>query len=596
MKNRSFVIPVFVFWGLLCISIFSQEADFSQNFFNDIRGYHAVGQSQGESKDEALRLAKSGAIKRIFTEIGKDEFFQEMFIAVFPQFIVLEASRAESTETGFSALVQVVIDQNAIIMLEEQYADAVFELLNQGDNVIAKSEALLLDAKNSELNLRMSEAMLLFKSAEVHCQEIDNLFKNINNATVRSDKGNSLPVIKKLNNSLRTRAKEGVLRLEKLEQKMEQNSALEELVKTLELILSEIDNIEIVIDSYIDLQPFYDLPKSQLENIRIELVNAIEKSKTIDTKLKTLSEQIPVDRLLMQEKVHISQNDLIRLMNKLRNMKKDVDQEIRYPRLVRQQHAQNWKKFAARTGDIFKYIFLHKPADVLSFRFSPGIRMSMDEGFLFTDNYQFYIRAEKAFNVGFWIKTQYNYQSLELLSRLHMHSATQQLAMGYFRDKILFGAALSWDWLRAINTLDSTKEKTLRIYFGGIDRQRIRAAWLAAFSYQFPHFISPFLPAYQLNGGVELLLRLEDLLLVETSVRSGTIQNSLPVSGELGLENYQYQFDWRLGLGLRFPGPVVWGVCYNYNASYQVNSPAAAENMGPKQENKYWSAYWEYSF
>lgn len=596
MKRIAGYSSIFLFFCFFLPLLQAEVDPFTREYYLDISGYHSVGQNSSESREEAVRLAKAEAIKRIFSEIGKDALFQQMFISIFPQFIVVDASGVTKTEEIYTAKVKITIDQNAVIMMEEQYRAAVEDILNQGEATIQSTEKILREAETAEVNLRMSEAMLSYRSAVVRCQEIEELFKNIGDSSIHSNQGNSILVLKKIAASLRTRSTEGVNRLEELENELEKDSALEELMKTLELILAEIGNTEEVIKTYADLQPFFDLPKTQLENIKLDLTNALEKTDTIGEKLTFLTKQVPEERLLVKEKVNISLNELARIKSKLTKMKKDVEQEMRYPRLVRQQHSQNWKNFLAGVDDVARYLFLHKSADILSFRWYPPFFWEAEGDFILSHDRNTYIRAEKAFEAGFWIRTQLTFGQLEVLNRNILEYANQELAMGYFRDRILFGAGLCWDWNRTINDAEVLTEKIFKIYFGGVDRKRTRANWLLFLNYQIPRFMSPFRLVYQVNGELGVLLRVEEILLVETSLFSGTFQDSLPGTGGLALENLEYGFNWRLGLGLRFPGPFVWGVYYNLGSRTSLNAIDADEKMGAFQEKNYWGAYIEYSF
>ena len=118
--------------------IFADER--TGSFKEDITGYHGVGKATAVDRDEALRLAKADALKLIFSRIGKDKMFQEMFISSWPGSISIEKDSVTEDENGFTAAVTVKIDRNSIIMTEGQYRVSAVSLLDRAEKIITDTE------------------------------------------------------------------------------------------------------------------------------------------------------------------------------------------------------------------------------------------------------------------------------------------------------------------------------------------------------------------------------------------------------------------------------------------------------------------------
>ena len=112
-----------------------QESNFALDFNQDISGYHATGTAIAPERGESLRLAKAEAIKFILNRIGKDQFFQELFISSWPQAITTKETRIEEVANGYRATVKLSIDRNAVVMTENQYSVAATEILERVETI-----------------------------------------------------------------------------------------------------------------------------------------------------------------------------------------------------------------------------------------------------------------------------------------------------------------------------------------------------------------------------------------------------------------------------------------------------------------------------
>ena len=77
---RNWMLTISMIFSIFLNAWAQENQPIDKLFYRDISGYHGMGKATNPDKEEAVRLAKADALKRIFREIGKDELFRELFI------------------------------------------------------------------------------------------------------------------------------------------------------------------------------------------------------------------------------------------------------------------------------------------------------------------------------------------------------------------------------------------------------------------------------------------------------------------------------------------------------------------------------------
>ncbi|NOY10247.1 MAG: hypothetical protein GXP33_15545 [Spirochaetes bacterium] len=584
-------IPVMLFFVMASFIIFADER--TDSFTEDITGYHGVGKATAADKDEALRLAKADALKLIFSQIGKDKMFQEMFISSWPGSISIEKDSITEDENGFTASVTVKVDRNSIIMTEGQYRVAAVSLLDRAEKIIEDTEKTLNDAETAEENLRMSEALIGYKHALTRCNENSELLKNLGDNSISATDGKNLSSILSVIDSLKLRSDTGLKRLEELAKKSEKSAAMEEISKALDLIGVELAKIENTSGQYSKIEPFYDLPKEQLQSILIDVNSFIEREAEMRGKLDFLFGKVSEENLFLKERIEITWSDLDRSGEKLAKMKKELNLEIKEPRLVRQEKARKREERKKAVINAVSYLFLHNPSEVLSFRYYIPVDWDGEKKFSFIDENNWVLASEGLFS-GFWI-----HGSLENREHKMMQSKDTVLASQAgigIAQKVLFGVGFSWEWIHTVSA-DSAgkgagiKENAFTLFFGGPNSNGTAINWLFSFTYRIPLFFDPFIAPYQMNAGLNWLVRAGNILLVEAGVSSGCYQN-MPGTREDVKQHIEYQLRWNAGIALRLPAPFTWGIYYTGTG----RAPLSGNTLGSMIYQGAWSSYIGYSF
>jgi hypothetical protein len=585
---------------ILLPELFSQQEDeaavepISAPYFVDGLGYHGIGAFFSPDRDEAVRLAKSDAIKRVFQEIQKDAIFEETFIASWPEFITVENSRVIETEGGgFSATVQVLIDRNAVDLAEPFYQSRAIGLLNQAEDLLSQADESLKEASLQESNLDVPSAIFHYKTTLSLCRRINRLIRPLGDTGLQSDSGNTLFVIGNITAALQAESAESLGRLEEIEGELEKRELTEELDNTYGAFAESIEDIDTVVREYDLLSPFYDLPRSQLETVRIEIEGALALASDLQSNLVVFQQNLPEDSLLYKQRTEMALTDLDVSMNMLVKMQDEVTREIREPRMERQEIARRQAEFNEAVTGAARYVFLHPPTEVLSFRYTIPAEWDGRNPPAGTDKREFRIMAEGTISSGFWIRGTLFEKDIALLTGEMNRPLSSELALGYFGDRIIFGVGFEWDWLRQIQNEKTLNESSVKVILGGVDQERLRANWLLGFQYRVPAFMNPPIIPYHLNLGLDVMIRIEKLFLLEGSISTGTVQNGVSAgSGDLPGQ-LEYLLNWRGAIALRMPPPFSWGIFHNGS----LGAPLAADHsLGATQYTGYWGMFIEYAF
>lgn len=590
MKN---IFGLTVLILLIPIIIPAQESVMeSDSFTHDISGYHAVGKATNTDKDEALRLAKANALNRIFSETGKDKLFSDLFISSWPEYISIEKSEVVKEDNKYMAQVKVLVDQNAMILTENSYRMEAENLLNRAEVKTDETEQLLKEAEKAEANLRMSEAFVLYGQARVRLKEVGELLKYLSDVSVQSSKGNTLSTIRSLTGGMELRVTSGLTRLEALAKESEKDKVLTELDESFDLIMEEVKKLEKAVESNSEIEPFYDLPKTQLDSILIELNSSLEREEPIRERLLFLKSRVPEEKMLLKDRIDIAYTDLTALGIKIKKMKEEVELEIAEPRLKRQEKARRKAERRRKIKETVSYVFLHKPTEVLTFHYTLPFEWDGESDITASGNPEWWIRAEGTFDMGFWIRGLLKHDEIDLFEG-HTETLTSEIGIGFFRET-LFGVGFGWDWIRKINNekCKELKENSLIFFMGKVNKERNRVDALLSFKYRIPLIWDDIIIPYHMNMSVGGQVRAANILLAEAEFSTGC-HPVLPLSntGQLK-ENLGYLFGFKAAVALRIPPPFTWGVFYKGYGERTVNG----DDLGDISYNGRWGCFIEYSF
>ncbi len=558
----SLIIFLVIPWG-----IFSQTPDMKgpKTFYTDIEGHHGYGEGQGRTEAEALRLAKAEAIDFVFRELKKDDMFIEIFISKWPEAIVLEDSIVQEVEEGvFEARVQIKVDQQAVLMTEQTYQESVLNLLDRAEAILDEVEPKVKTAQGHEENLRLGEAYINYKQAENRLDELQLLLDPLGDSSLQSNKGNSKPAIISVARTLRKTVESGLKRLVDIEKETEVSEATLEIQKTYALLLEEKMKVDSVISTYLPMSPFYDLRRSKLEAILQEIQQAMDLSEEIGGKLKTLGEEIPFDKVYLREKINLSYKEAEQQEETLERLERELKDEIRLPRLVRQERAQKAKQFKEKLG----YVLLRRePRDIFILRYYLpfGVNTGPNARFGLTREFEIKMAVEYYFTEFFWFQTALWKDDLYLEPDIKDIAFSQEVHLGLGRN-FLVGGGASWDWGRwvknSVSTEPAASHFSVDAFIGGIDSER-QWPW-GLFILKVPFRPGILLFDKHLNLCLELQLRIAHIFQIEAGLSSGfyylaAAKDISAVKSNPGTY-VQYQLRYFGLFGVRLPKPFMWGL------------------------------------
>jgi hypothetical protein len=569
-----------------------------RNFYTDMEGHHGTGEGTAADRNEAVRIAKSHAIENIFNELGKDRMFIEMFISRWPEAIEIEDSVDRENDDGsFTALVRVVIGQQAVIMTEQSYTDSVLNLLDRAEGLLEEAESRVAKGQNHEENLQLAAAYTQYKQAESRLKELKLLLEPLGDSALQSSKGNSKPALMQIITTLQQTVSSAIARLEEIERETEVSKATEEIRRTYDLLQNELSKVEAVIEEYGAVSPFYDLPKDRLEAIRVDLEQAMELNSEIGDKFRQIKDGVPPDKLFLIEKIELSKNETENYEAVLGRLHGEVVREIRVPRLLRQERARRWAEFKKGLGHA---LVKRKPLDVFTLRYylPLGLSTGGGGGFGFTGEFDFTASVEYYFGGLFWFHTALVKDDYPFPGGGKNIGLSQELNIGFGR-RFLVGAGAEWDWGRWIKDTagsDGTvKELYVQGFIGMIDRTN-NWPW-ALLILRLP--LRPAHPLFlgKIGGSLEMMLRIHTLFQIGGGVSGGFMQID-SVGGADTLRNspdeyLQYQVRWFALFGVRLPKPFLWGLRVEGGSGSGIT--AGGDFTGPDTLPLLWRLFVQYS-
>lgn len=581
--KRVFCSAVLLCFSVLILpAVFSQvlELEDSRQFYTDIGGHHGLGKGEGATENEALRIAKANAIETVFGELNKDDMFVEIFISRWPEAIVLEDSVAGETAEGrYAALARVRIDQQAVLMTEQTYQESAVNLLDRAEKIQSDAESRVEEAQGHEENMRLGEAYTNYKQAESRLDELVLLLGPLGDSSLQSSEGNSKPALMKIAETLQSTVESGLSRLEEIEKETEVSEATEEIRKTYNLLTEELKKVRNITETYLSLSPFYDMPQAELDAILLKLQQAMDLNSGIGEKLNNLQSGIPGDKVYLIEKVDLTFAETEQLNGTLQRLEEEVKDEIRLPRLVRQERAYKRNIFKEKLG---YFLLKREPRDVFVLRyFLPfGLNTGEDARFGLTREFEIEAGVEHYFSDLVWFQTALWKDDLYVDPGIKDISLAQEAHIGFGRGFFAGGGA-SWDWGRWVKT-DSGAEPaagnfSIDAFIGGIDRDR-QWPW-GMLMLKVPARPGLFVYNGKINLAAEIKLRIAALFQLEAGISSG-YYNIAPSDDIEEVRSdpvayLQYQLRYFGLFGVRLPKPFLWGIRFEGGRE----GPSAPEPM-----------------
>ena len=593
MKRHVIVSCLLLAAGLLFAEVQPANRPSDSPFSEDAGYYYASGDGKGPAEEEALRLAKSAALARIFKEIGKDELFIELFLSSWPEAVKTERSSAEKVADGsFAAKARIQVDRNALMLTEQPYRSSAAALLDKAEKLLAGADLKIGQGKDAESALRLPEAFVLYRQGRGESRQAAETLKPLGDNSLLSEKGTNLASLRRSAASLVSLADEGITRIEAAEKKTAAATEASEAGKVLDLLETEAAELAKDIEPYRAMSPFYDLPAKDLESIRSSLGSAQNKNSLILERLAKLRASLPESQAFLRQRADFLAADMESLAKAVREMKGAAEEELRYPRLARQEDARRSKE----RREAVKWVFLHKPYEYLTLRYEFPLLYSPQDGFESLPALNGQLRLEGSFKPGVWLRTSLEHQETDFGERTSQRTLHQEVAVGLF-DKTLYGIGFGWDWMKDLSfqsrELETVDNYSVKLYYGKIDPERYRPYFLAGFSYQIPRTTKGFVVPYLVNGALDLRIKAEDYIFVEGSVASRAVQTA-EASRASDLEGkLSHVIEWKVGLAFRLPAPFAWGVSYQGGKIAPIDADGKTGSY--RNLTSGWSLFFEYA-
>lgn len=529
---------------------------------------YATGTGTAAAEVEAKRLAKANAIGAVFRDLGKDTLFQRMFLSDWPEAVEVDSQTIEGDdETGFTAEVRVAIDQNAVILAEGPYNAAATGLLNRAEALLEEADAAVRRAANEESELEVQKAFGSYHRAESLVGEIRILLSPVGDDSVFSDGGANLSALLTTSDGIEATVAAGLGRIEKLAAEIETEQGRRQHQETLARIEERLGRADEAIRRHVPNSPFYDLPVEKLESIKGELTTTVADLQSIVENLKSLETTIGDAGEMARRRVDLALETTRGLLDHGRRMLGEVEREIAYPRLERQEDEARRARRKKALGRAARWTFLHRPMDYLSYSVDLPFLVDHRDGSDTRRPAEWQLAAEASFRPGIWLHAELSRQLDGGAYGVYRSAVHQEVGIGLVAKRI-WGVGFGWDWgafAGEERETALTADSTASFYLGRPSQALRRADILFSLTYRLPRYFDSLVVPYHVNGKLEATFRLEQILIVEGMVRSDVVstdRESTDVPTEDSILGQPYVFEWTAGVGFRLPPPFILRVRY----------------------------------
>jgi hypothetical protein len=196
----------------------------------------------------------------------------------------------------------------------------------------------------------------------------------------------------------------GLERMQAIEREAQADAQADEMTRSLELYVGELGELEERGESLSSQSPFYDLPRTRLEAVLLDLTGDLEKTQRIIAELEGLLRGAPEDRALLRQKTELGLMDARALEQRLQRMEREVREEIRLPRLVRQERARRRHEALVVVASGLRYAFLHRPHDYVALQWTLPVAWDMESPPAGTQEADLRLVAQGVFSNGLWVQ------------------------------------------------------------------------------------------------------------------------------------------------------------------------------------------------
>ena len=541
----------------------------------------------GASEVDAINDARLAAILQAMESLGRDRLFTELFLKNLPVTMTSKVLSSEKTLTGWTARIQLVIDDESLRLLYNSlYVSTVTTILDSAEANLAEAERLGAEARSAETDGQIGRAMSLYWQARDASEVGLALLEPIGDAAVVSTNGRKkAPELREILGAIKTTTTSGYDRIKLAERGLADDKELASIVDA----LNGIEELLVEIDDWIQsvsplVSQVEQQPRDQLITLRDQLDIRYKTITDAALELSRLEKLVPRSNELLGNRIDIARRKIDRNSGYLSASRKTVDREIRNPAIVRAKRAQT-----------VRWIAFHEPTRSLALRlYSPFGLDPESNGFDFveTDRVEFSFAAEKTFGdaAGFWIRTMGRKDDAVLASAPGTKNTgySQNIDLGFYRNGLV-GVGFGWDWLRRSGGESIERKSVFRAFIGGMTEQPRSPLWLAVLSWELPYNTDEFavtdglLWYNTLNFGLDGTLRLGSFAELDAGV-SWRARESVALGHPLD-EVFRYS----IGAGFRLPKPLLWGIEYAGHAA-----GLAGEDLSV--EAAYVRLYLEYTF
>ncbi len=563
------------------LPLFSQTAKPAppaEGFRQEGSSYLATASATGSGQAEAQEQARGAALHSLFSGLGKDRLFAEVFLGSPPVGLSFTVESALKTGSGYTALVTVRIDDESVRIVERgPYLAAAISLLDQAEASQADAEAKVGRASGAEADGSLGEALGSYGMARDSAHTGLSLMEALGDSSIFSSKGRrSAAELRRSLQANRDAALAGIQRIGKAEAELAADDASRAASELIDASLAAADKAQTSLD---DSAPILADPSSypleRLVPVRDSL--AIGRRALSDAKAALLraGPSLPPDRGYLRDKLDFAIRRLATQDAALLAAWKSVDLEIRDPAVRRAARAQAWR-----------WAFLHLPREYLGLRVYLPLGLSTKGG---ASQLPFDLKgsAEGAFGSGegVWVRTVFSTAHLEIgssQSEAEEFRVSQSFDLGFW-GKSLFFVGYTWDWYRSFEgTAVSQRPGQVRLGIGGVSRQAsggLGADWTLGLSWEIPRKTDTFLLWNVVNAGAEAQFRLGDVAVLEAKLAHRAHADPL-----LPYPGYAAVFEWSAGLALRIPPPFIWGAEYFGSLSRPLDLKGEAEDASARAE------------
>jgi hypothetical protein len=530
--------------------------------------YISIASARASSPQEAEEKARGVAMHGLFTGLGKDGLFAEVFAASPPAGLSFKLIDSSKKGSSFKAIVRLEIDDESVRIVERgPYLAAAIGILDKAEAGSNEAEARQASAAAAETEADLGAALGQYGMAIDACLGALGLIDPVADPSIFSSKGKvAAPELKNALAAMLAEARAGVERVKKAEAELAADAASAAALNVAETALAAVADAQALLDEIAPvLADVGAQGEERLSPLRDRISMQRRSLSDSTAALERAQATLPEGKIdFANDKLDFARRRLSTADASLASAFRTVDREIRDPAVRR----------AARSQAL-RWAFLHEPREYLAIKAYLPFTLAAGQKGIESSPFDAAADFEGAFAMGrggVWVRSQAKLENTDLepgLAEGKELAINQSFDFGIWR-KGLFFAGYSWDWLRNVDAKPFPKHGAVKLGLGGVYEHGVsagrfnRADWLLGFSYELPYTMEEFRLWNVLNAGVDAQFRLGGIAILEASVSKRL--------DELNDIDFVSVLRWSLSLGLRLPPPFAFGAEY-YGAYAQSMLP-----------------------